>query len=137
MARNFREYCEERERECKRLSLHPEAEPAYAEEAGSEGKRGRLMMRLHLSERAFLDIAEVVVVRKNSVHREEYAYYLIIDGQEYWSRDLDPIHGYHGHTTGHKRVKASRISFKDAAKEAWKILGQEEDLTGSEPPDES
>ena len=91
-------------------------------------------MRLPLSERAYFEISELVVVRKNSVHREEYAYYLIIDGQEYWARDRDPVHGEHGHTIGHARVKASGISFKNAVKEAWKILSEEEELTGSEPP---
>jgi hypothetical protein len=92
-----------------------------------------LLVRLHLSERAYLDVSETVTVRRNSVHRDEYAYYLIIDGQEYWARDFDPIHGYHGHTIGHERIEAGRITFKRAVEEAWKILGEEEELAQDDP----
>jgi hypothetical protein len=135
LARNVREYVEERNRECEKLSLAADPAPIYAELAGSNGKRGRVVMRLHLSERAYLAVSELIVVAKDSVHREEYGYYLIIDGREYWSRDLDPVHGYHGHTIGHERVEAKRITFKQAVKEAWEILGHEEELTGTEPSD--
>ena len=91
-------------------------------------------MRLRLTERAYLEVSETILVRGNSVHREEYAYYLVIDGQEYWSRDLDAIHDYHGHTSGHRRTNADRITFKNAVVEAWDLVEKEEELTGSEPP---
>ena len=76
-------------------------------------------------------VSELVEVQVGYVHRLEYAYYLIIDSQDFWARDFDTIHGYHGHTIGHKRVKAERIPFKAAAEQAWEIVSQEEELTGS------
>jgi hypothetical protein len=130
VARSIAEYVEERERECKALSLYHLEEATYAVELGSDGKRGRVMMALGLTERAYMAISELVEVRSDYVHRLEYAYYLIIDGQEYWARDFDGIHGYHGHTIGHKRVEADRITFKAAAEAAWEIVSQEEELAG-------
>jgi hypothetical protein len=130
VARSLSEYVEERERECKALSLHPFRPPTYATELGSDGKRGRVMMTLGLTERAYLSVAELVEVQSDYVHRLEYAYYLIIDEQEYRAWDFDANHGYHGHSVGHKRIEADRISFKAAAEAAWEIVSQEEDLTG-------
>ncbi len=91
------------------------------------------MMALGMTERATLAISELVEVRSGHVHRLEYGYYLIIDGQEYCARDFDTVHGYHGHTIGHKRVEAGRISFKAAAEAAWEIVSHEEELTGTPP----
>lgn len=88
------------------------------------------MMALGLTERAYLSVSELVEVQSDYVHRLEYAYYLIIDGQEYRAWDFDPIHGYHGHSIGHERIEADRIPFKAAAEAAWEIVSQEEDLTG-------
>lgn len=135
MARTIWEYFEERRRECEALSLSPDAGASYYEAEGSRGTRGRILMSLQMTERAFLAVSETVAIdrRRNKLHREEYAYYLIIDGQEYWSRDFDAIHGYHGHTIGHRRVAADRITFKRAVKKAWEIVSQEEELTGLDP----
>lgn len=94
-------------------------------------------MVLGLTERAILAISELVEVQSDYVHRLEYGYYLIIDGQEYCARDFDSFHGYHGHTIGHERVEADRISFKAAAEAAWEIVGKEEELTGDQPPEKS
>jgi len=132
VARSIAEYIEERERECKAQSLHHLEDPISAVDVGSDGKRGRVLMALALTERAVLHVAELVEVGSDYVHRLEYAYYLIIDGQEYCARDYDKIHGYHGHTIGHKRVEATRISFKAAAEAAWEIVSKEEELTGDQ-----
>ncbi len=94
-------------------------------------------MALGLTERAILHITELVQVQSDYVHRLEYAYYLIIDGQEYCARDYDNIHGYHGHTIGHERVDADRISFKAAAEAAWEIVSKEEELTGNQSPEDA
>ncbi len=126
---------EERERECEALSLFHAEPPTYALEGGSRGRRGRIMMRLNMTERAYLAVHELVEIRADYVHRLEYAYYLILDEQEYWARDFDSIHGYHGHTIGHARVAADRISFKAAAEEAWEIVSREEELTGATASD--
>jgi hypothetical protein len=96
MARSVAEYMDERKRECAELSLHPVEDPVYALEEGSKGRRGRIMLALHMTDRAYLAVHEVVEIQRSHVHRLEYAYYLVIDEQEYWSRDLDPHHGYHG-----------------------------------------
>lgn len=134
MARTIREYFDERESECLRLSLAHNSPPRYLAEAGSDEKRGRILLSLYMTERATLAVSESVIVRANHVHRLSYAYYLLIDGQEYWARDRDAIHGYHGHTTGHERVAVGRITFKEAATEAWEIVSREEDL--EVPPEE-
>lgn len=133
MAQTVVEYVEERERECRALSLHHMEEPSYAVEAGSCGMRGRVRLCLHMTERAYMKVSELIEVRAAYVHRLEYAYYLIIDSQEFWARDFDRIHGYHGHTIGHERVDACRITFKAAAEQAWEIVSQEEELTGPIP----
>jgi hypothetical protein len=136
VARSIAEYIEERERECKAQSLHHLEEPIRALDVGSDGTRGRVIMALGLTERANLHISELVEVRSDYVHRLEYAYYLIIDEQEYCARDYDSIHGYHGHTIGHERVEADRISFKAAAEAAWEIVSKEEELTGDQSSEE-
>lgn len=135
MARSIQEYVDERERECKALSLHHTEPPSYALEAGSDGKRGRVVMLLGMTQRAVLAVSELVEIQSDYVHRVEYAYYLVIDEQEYCARDFDAIHGYHGHGPGHERVQADRITFKAAAERAWELVSQEEELTGDQPPD--
>lgn len=88
---------------------------------------------LGMTARAVLAVSELVEIRSDHVHRLEYAYYLIIDEQEYCARDFDLIHGYHGHGPNHERVEAGRITFKAAAERAWEIVSQEEELTGDAP----
>lgn len=106
------------------LAQDPNLPTAYAALEGSDDKRGRVFGRLILSDRAFISMAEVVVVENSHVHREEYAYYLIIDEAEVFARDRDPDHDpqEHGHGPGHIRVEAGSISFKAFVEEAWKIL---------------
>lgn len=136
MASTLHEYMEDRKRECGELSLHLNDHPVMAAEAGSGEKRGRILLTLNMTERADLQVSEWVEVRGNSVHRLEYAYYLVIDGREYQAWDYDSIHGYHGHKSDrerHERVQAPRVTFKQAAELAWKIVSHEEELTGSTP----
>lgn len=138
MARTIPEYFAERREECRKLSLPDAAPPRYLVEAGSDEKRGRIILSLHMTERATMAVSESIQIdSENGLHRVEYAYYLLIDGQEYWARDLDPVHGYHGHTIGHERVEAGRISFKQAAEEAWAIVSKEEELEDTSPAPES
>jgi hypothetical protein len=136
MASTLHEYMEDRKRECSELSLHLNDRPVFAAEASSGERRGRILLTLNLTERANLEVSEWVEVQGNSVHRLEYAYYLVIDGQEYRAWDFDSIHGYHGHKLGrekHERIEAGRVTFKEAAEIAWEIVSQEEELTGTEP----
>lgn len=131
MAENVWDYFEERERECKRLSLSPDPEAAYVAELGD--KRGRLIVKLDLSPRAYLAVNEVVVADdRGFVHRESYAYFLIIDESEYAGWERDPSHDppEHGHGPGHERIDVGRVTFKQAVEMSWEILSKEEDLTG-------
>jgi hypothetical protein len=74
-----------------------------------------------------------VVVHDGYVHREEYAYYLIINGRDVWSRDCDDHHGYHGHRENHERIDAPRVTFKEAVALVWEVLAQEEYLADAGP----
>ena len=135
MAENVWDYFEERDRECKRLSLRPDADAFYEAEAGSDDKRGLMILRLDLSPRAFLAVKEEVVVREGGyIHRESYAYFLVIDGQEYAGWERDPSHdpAEHGHGPGHERVDTGRVTFKQAVELSWEILSKEEELTGGD-----
>lgn len=135
MARTIPEYFAERREECRKLSLFEASPPRFLVEAGSEEKRGRIILSLHMTARASMAVSESIHIDDaNGLHRVEYAYYLLIDGQQYWSRDLDTFHGYHGHTIGHERTKAERVSFKKAVEEAWEIVSQEEELEEASPP---
>jgi hypothetical protein len=132
VASTVEEYMADRRRECDEMSLYPHQASVYAVDASSSGRRGRIILRLNMTERAFMEVHELVECQGNHVHRLNYGYYLVIDGQEYWARDFDDIHGYHGHTLDHKRVAAGRVTFKEAVEMAWEIVSQEEELTGSE-----
>ncbi len=122
------EYFEQRERECVGLSLVPDEDLPnfYAELKDSGGRRGRVVARLILTERAFISASERVTVVDNHIHRDEYAYYLIIDGAEVFARERDPTHDppEHGHGPGHAWEAAGPISFKAFAEQAWEISSQ-------------
>ncbi len=51
----------------------------FEELEGSDGKRGRVHCNLELTEYAYLRVLEHVVVKGTGIHRELYAYSLIID----------------------------------------------------------
>jgi hypothetical protein len=120
-------YFEQRERECASLSLVADGPYAdtVAEEAGSDGMRGRVFGRFWLTDEppAFLAVSEVVVVTTaETVHREEYAYFLVINGEEVagWERDLShdpPVHRHIG--PSHVREEAGPIPFRGAVELAW------------------
>lgn len=117
-------YFAQKEREFAELSLVADRETheMFAEENGSDGRRGRVFGSVVLMEGAFIAISEVVVVRGNRIHREEYAYFLVIDGIEAWGyeRDLSHRPPVHRHTEGHvQRLVAGPIAFKRVAEKAW------------------
>jgi hypothetical protein len=127
------EYFDQKEREFSDLSLNPENDFAemFWEEEGSHGKRGRVLGKLGLTERAFLEISEVVVIQNNHVHREEYAYFLVIDGAEVWGEERDLSHkpAVHRHVgPDHERHPAEPISFRAAAKRAWDEVSDLEEV---------
>ncbi len=127
------EYFHSRERECRELSLSPDTgfDDLFGEEDGSNGRRGMMWGRLVLSERAFLSVYESVVVVGSGVHREEYSYYLIVDGYEVWGYDRDPDHDPPEHMhrgSNHTRDEAGRVTFREVAEKAWATLSQENSL---------
>lgn len=104
--------------------------PPYTEEAGSDGKRGRIFGRVVLSEHAFLQVHEVVQVVDSGVHRREYAYYFTYRGAEIWGeeRDLSHTPAVHRHDREHRRYVSNPISFNEALSRAWSDFAAEEDL---------
>jgi hypothetical protein len=126
-------YFSQREKEFEEFSLAPDPPDAmFAEEHGSNGRRGKVFGHAHLSDNAYLEIhEEVVIVDESHVHREEYGYFLIIDGVEMWGYERDPSHDppVHRHTYGHsERIDADPISFKDAVELAWQEVSRRETL---------
>ena len=132
MASTVWEYFEERKGECEVLGLPIERE-GFSEKEGSNGTRGRITMAHQLTETAVLFVSEVVVCRGSHIVREEYAYYLNVDGLDYRSWDRDPIHGYHTHGLEHQRYPGARITFKAVVAECWKIISAEEWLADAIP----
>jgi hypothetical protein len=120
------DYFDRCEREYAGLSLHP-AEGMFAAEEESAGSRGRIFGQMRLLPEdsdvdAFLQVSEVVVCDGGRCDREEYAYYLVIDGVEVWGYEKDlshdpPVHRHVG--GGHAREAAEEISFARAATLAW------------------
>jgi hypothetical protein len=90
--------------------------------AGSGDSRGRILTTFHLTDDAYLAVSETVVVQGRHIHREEYAYFLVIDGEEIWGEERDPTHDppVHRHTgEGHDREDSVAVSFKEATEWAW------------------
>ncbi len=130
------EYFASKEREFQDLSLGRDDNFLFAGLEGSNGTRGRVWGRLILNEGAFLTIDEKVVVEGSGIHREEYSYFLIIDGAEVWGYERDPAHDppEHGHGVEHTRHAAGRVTFKDVAQRAWETISAEEQFP---PPDDA
>lgn len=127
------EYFESKRREISDASLTTDESFVLAEEAGSSGQRGRVWGRIIISERTFLHVSESVVVVESGIHREEYAYYLVLDGAEVWGYERDPSHDdpVHRHDHDHRRFPCEPISFKDVLDKAWETASQEDSW---EPP---
>jgi hypothetical protein len=116
-------YFHQKEREFSDLSLatDPELGSLFTEEEGSNGKRGRIFGHVMLTDEAYMQVHEVVVVVNDHVTREEYGYFLILDGDELWGYERDPSHDppVHRHTRGHASEPCEAISFKDCVELAW------------------
>jgi hypothetical protein len=117
-------YFAQREQEAQELSLAPETDYSamVGALAGSDDKRGRIFGHFILTEDAYLQVSELVVVEDDHVHREEYGYFLIIGGEEVFGFERDPTHDppEHGHGLGHaQRREAGRTTFKAVVELAW------------------
>jgi hypothetical protein len=126
VAQDFWEYAMQRRRECDELSV-PHDELDFVEEDGTNGARGQIHGHVTLAYSpeldTYLDVKEVVVVADGHAHREEYAYYLIVNGKDLWGHERDPGHPdqpIHCHPRDHKtRYPCDPISFKAAVELAW------------------
>jgi hypothetical protein len=88
-------------------------------------------MTVGFSETAFMSVSELVTIEEGVKHREDYAYFLIIDEKEIWARERDPSHDppEHGHGPGHVWVEAGPISFVGALEAAWEVVSKEAELS--------
>jgi uncharacterized protein DUF6516 len=94
----------------------------FSEERGSGAMRGRVFGHLFLTDRAYLQVSELVVVEDDHIHRVEYGYFLIIDGEEVWGYERDPTHDppEHRHVgPDHKHEPCGRMTFQEVAELAW------------------
>lgn len=113
-------YFEQRERECEDMSVSA-IDLTFSEEEGSNGKRGRVLGHIHFTDEVYLEVSESVQVVGSHIRRIDYAYFLIVDGVEYFGLERDPTHEppVHGHGIGHKKIATGRITFKDVVSMAW------------------
>jgi hypothetical protein len=118
-------YFEQKERETRDLSLVPDGEFARMCAAEVGDTRGRIFGRFWLTDNAYVQINESVVVQGHHIHREEYGYFLIIDSDEVWGeeRDLSHAPAVHKHTgPDHVRGDSESISFRAFVEQAWHLV---------------
>jgi hypothetical protein len=105
----------------------------FVEEEGSYGSRGQVHGHISLLEIeddlvAYLDVNEIVLVEDGHAHREEYAYYLIINDVDLWGHERDPQHAPHDvhcHPRTHvDRYPCEPISLKGAVELAWEHVSE-------------
>jgi hypothetical protein len=129
------EYFEQRKDEIAKFGLTLDDGFLFVEEDGSNGQRGRLWGRVIVNDRTFLQVSErVELLTESGIHRTDYAYYLIVDGDEIWGYERDPTHdpAVHRHDRDHNRYPCDPISFKDAMEKAWETAGREDSWAPSE-----
>jgi hypothetical protein len=125
------EYFQSREREMSECSLSiPEHVSLFSAEDGD--KRGMVygpLLFYGYPSSACLFVHEEIIIKETGITRPRYAYFLVIDGQEIGGYERHASHDppVHQHCSGrkhHERAPAKAISFKNAAKEAWKYVAQ-------------
>ena len=116
------DYFIRKESEFDEMSVDGNGVKFYAEE-GSNNRFGHMLGHVYLDDDVYLDVHErAEIVGRRAIHRTDYAYYLIIDGAEYWGYERDPTHNpaVHHHTYGHGTcVPSHAISFKGVCRLAW------------------
>jgi hypothetical protein len=128
MAMDVWEYFIQKQREWAEHSVHPDRRYPFEEEAGSRGQRGRFFCNLELTDDAFLAVKERVVVRGSGIHREMYAYSLVVDGAHLhgWAREPDHDPAEHEHRgPGRTIVAAPPIALCDCIDLAWEMASEQ------------
>jgi hypothetical protein len=113
-------YFEQRERECDDMSVSAD-DLIFTEEEGSDGRRGRILGTIDFTDEIYLQVSESVVVVGNHIRRIDYAYFVIVDGVEFWGFERDPSHdpAVHAHGAGHTRLPSGPMAFKRVVELAW------------------
>jgi hypothetical protein len=127
------EYFQTRDRELADCSLRMvDGISPYAEEEGND-QRGMIFCSVAFSgydpDSTYLSIHEVVAVRGSGITRTRYAYFLVIDGEEIGGYERHATHDppVHRHCSGkrpHETAPSKVVSFKEAAREAWKYVSE-------------
>jgi hypothetical protein len=127
------EYFQTRDREIDECSMRvPEDVSPYAEEEDND-QRGMIFCSLAFNgydpDSVYLSVHEVIAVRGSGITRLRYAYFLIIDGDEIGGYERHASHDppVHRHCSGrkpHERSPSKAVSFKEAAREAWKYVSE-------------
>jgi Family of unknown function (DUF6516) len=122
------EYFVQKQVEWAERSVHPDREFPFEEEAGSNGQRGRIFCDLELTDDAYLAVQERIIVRGTGVHREMYAYSLVVDSAHLygWAREPDhdpPVHEHEG--SDRTRKPAQPIALCDCIDEAWRMASEQ------------
>lgn len=126
MAKDFTEYAMQKADEIRETCSEAPFREEYREEAGSNGKRGEILVQIPLGDEVYLHVHEKVVKKLGGFHREVYCYALIVEGahSDSWERDPthpdEPIHGHEG--DGRTRKVCEVVSFKEALEKAWEIV---------------
>lgn len=129
------DYFHQKEDEFRRNSVFPDRHMFQAT-PGSEDRRGRVFGNLNFSDNAYLSVLEFVVVRANRyIHREKYAYFLVIGSEEIGGYERDrthspPVHRHCG--LDHTRSPAKPIALKGALDLAWDYVSKKADWSDYE-----
>jgi hypothetical protein len=120
------DYFHRKEREIRDMGVSLETPRADAFSAAPDSDiRGRLLFNLGLTENAYLQVLERVVIRGNVAHRDRYAYTLVVDGLHVygWERHKthDPVvHEHEG--SGRVRKASEPIALRRVVDLAWEML---------------
>src|SRR5277367_1896280 len=126
------------------MSTFPGIHPFASE--GDNDLRGRVFCMLAFHgynlNTARFQMHEEVVVRASGITRPRYAYFLVIDGMEIGGYERHATHSppVHRHCSGkvpHERSPSRAVSFKDAAREAWRYVSEFATPEGVGEPEES
>jgi hypothetical protein len=127
------EYFAQKEIEFDAYSAYPDTSPEQVFQAAPDSdQRGRIFGNLSLGENAYLRVLEHVVVRGNSVHRDSYAYHLMIDDVYDYGWERDPSHdpAVHEHEGTERLRKATQpISLKRALELSWDRVTQRAEMS--------
>ena len=122
-------YFEDRERELRECSLHvPEGIDLFAAE--DDEQRGKVYGPVLFNgypPSVYLAVHEDVVAKGTGFTRPRYAYFLVIDDREIGGFERHathdpPVHKHCSAQRNHEASPSQVVSFKEAAREAWKYV---------------